>query len=360
MEEFAQNTSPTAQGVRESLEILRKSHEPLGQNALSTRLDLLLLPFLRGIPTLEERVARLKTGLDFVATELSAEDQIIYRHVFREPTSKNVGPRRRDAAAEISQGRDPEKQIEEPAVRGKEKGMLGRVARELLDPNFEEQLDEQHPVARDTSNAEMAYPEDAFEMSSYSWDFIIDEDDPRKQIDRRVMQLQMTLPHQRVFGLRYYNDRVPPQPVEDGVTVDDAEQTYLGTFLDPIEGTSSGWWMHLFHLGQLKPPGEEVQVATTEQYFDEGEGEKKPHVTVAVRFDTLKTINLGIWVPTRFRHSVKAEARVVSDPYYGRHLVGSPWKLDVDDDGWVREEFTDCQKGLQYGIYLRNINIYKT
>jgi hypothetical protein len=319
-----------------------------------------MLPFLRGVSA-EQRVGRLQTALAFAASELTPEQQILYRHVFQEPKHKTVGSRHADAAVEISKRRG---QFGEPisgggARRMEEDHVIPVLVSTLLSPTFEKELDEQHPLPDRVEPIEPVYPEDAFELLSYDWESEIDEDDPRKRTDRRTMQFRMILPHQRVFGLRHYHERVPPTPVPGGVTLDDPDQTYLDTFPDPIVGTPQGWWMHFFHMGELKRPGEVVDMVTCERYVDDGEGEKRPYLSVIVRFDTLTTINLGIWVPTRFRDKVIAEAEVVSEPLTTERTVGKPWKLSVGDDGWVREEFTDCKKGMQYGIFLRDVNIYK-
>ena len=235
---------------------------------------------------------------------------------------------------------------------------MKRVAALLLSDEFADMLDEQHPVAREEVVPPPPFPDDAYEMLSYKWDFDIDEEDLRNHTDRRVLKFRMALPHQRVFGLNFYNNRLPHTPT-GGVVLDDPEQTYLGSLSDRAEGMPGGWWMHFFHLGRLKAPGKEIEVSTCERYFDEGEGESEPHVAITVRFTSLEVIRAGVRVPARFLDRVRGEALIVRNPYDTRQPVGR-WDITPDADGWVREEFTDLELGLQYGVYLRDINLYKS
>jgi hypothetical protein len=354
---FAQNVRPTEQGVREALEIVRKLREPFAQNALAQRLDLLMLPFLRGIPTTKQRVARLQTALEFAADEFTAEDRIVYRHVFQESVYKDVGKRHMAAAAEINEHRPPDLQVQSGSLRRKEERLLKQLPVLLFAPSFEERLDEQYPLERDTASAEPVYPEDTYERLFYSWDIDIDEDDPRKHTDHRLIKLRTVLPHQRIFGLRHFSNRVPATPIENGVSLDDPDQKYLGTFSDSIEGTPIGWFMHFFHVG-LKLPGEEWEIKTHEEYLDEGDGERHPHILIVARFATHEAIRLGLRVPKRFRDRAKIEARVLRHPLHSPNTL-KRWELEIDQDGWARYEFPDCIQGLGYGIYLRNVDIYK-
>jgi hypothetical protein len=358
MDESPQIDPPTEHDVLTSLAVLRKLTEPFGASALKMQMPLLQLPFLRGISSTDERVAHLKAALVLAADDLTADQRSVYRHVFQEPAQGSLGKRQQDAADEINERRAFGNEIESTAARSKEKVLMERVAALLLDSDFADRLDEHHQVAREAVAPAPPFPDDAYEMLSYEWEFDIDEDDPRKHIDRRVMRLRMTLPHQRVFGLIFYNYRLPHTPT-GGVVLDDPEQTYLDTLPDPAEGMPGDWWMHFIHLGRRKLPGEEIEVSTCERYFDEGRGESKPHVAITVRFASLRVIRAGVRVPARFLDRVRGEALIVRDPYNTRQPVGR-WDLTPDADGWVRQEFTDCELGLQYGVYLRDINLYKS
>jgi hypothetical protein len=356
MDESPQIDSPTEQDLLASLAVLRKLSEPFGSSALRMQTPLQQLPFLRDIASADERLAHLKAALVLIADDLTADQLSVYRHVFLEPAHQRLGKRQQDAADEINARRTFDREIHSSAARSREKTLMRRVAALLLDADFAELLDEHHPVTREAVAPAPPFPGDAYEMLRYEWDFDIDEEDPRTHTDRRVMKLRMSLPHQRVFGLNFYNYRLPHTPTS--VVLDDPEQTYLDSLPDRAEGMPGDWWMHFFHLGRLKPPGEEIEVSTCERYFDEGEGESKPHVAITVRFASLEVIRAGVRVPARFLDQVRGEALIVRDPYNTRQPL-ERWDIVPDADGWVREEFTDLELGLQYGVYLRDINLYR-
>jgi hypothetical protein len=236
--------------------------------------------------------------------------------------------------------------------------VLDLLADTLLDPNFEAQLAEQHPLERDVvpGSRSEAVP-DAFELITYQCNVTIDDTDPRKQEEHRTATLRLLLPYQRVVGIRYYSYRSPPSPEKDGVTVLSKGHTYLGTLPDPIDGSPGRWWMHFIHLGQRKKPDDEVVIETQERYFDKDARSTVPHHTLRVRSESLRTVKLGVRLPANRRAEAKPVARVIADPY-DSNVVVDEWKLMPSKDGWVHETFDDCKVGFQYGIFFPGIDLY--
>lgn len=358
MEDFAQIARPTPEGVEGSLGLLRRRPVPFAEAELTSRLDLLFLPFLKGIPTAAQRVARLQTALRLAASHLSPEREIVYRHVFLEPGDPEVEKRLRQACDEINEGRSGEAQVETSAARRIGDRMLPVLAKLLLDPDFENELDEQHPLARAATARLLSDPVDAFELVTYKCEVSVDDTDLRKQEEHRTLRMRLLLPHQRVIGFRYYNRCSPPTPVKDGVTMLSEGHTYLGTLPETLTGSPADyWWMHFIHLGERKEPGDEVEIEMRERYFDKDMRDNHPHLTVLVRFESLQTVNLAVRLPTQRRDDATPVARVVKDPYDANILVDT-WEIEPSDDGWVRQEFVDCKVGLQYGIFFDDFDLY--
>lgn len=355
---FEENVRPTAHAVAQIFGLLCKEKRPLSLDALSVYLDLMLLPCLNGLASVEARAERLRFALDVASQELTNEHQLLYRRALAEPDSHP--PHKRwgsisDAVNALPSRRD--NPIVEGTVRKNAQKMFELLAKTLVDPNFAVQLDEDHPVERtDSPQSTSASPADAYELLEYAWELDISADDPRLHLEHRKMKARMTLPHQRVLGLRYYTDRVPGAP--DSVTIVDSRQKYLDTFPDPLEGAPSKWWMHFVHLGERKALGAEVTVEMHERYLDAGEGEQNPYLARLIRSEAQRSLILAIRLPLDRVGDTKPEARVIRDPYDQPEPVDK-WTLDVSKDGWVRESFKNLQTHLQYGIFLPGFGIYK-
>jgi hypothetical protein len=237
--------------------------------------------------------------------------------------------------------------------------MYKSLADTLLDPDFAALLDEKYPVDRRNSSQSIpTYPPEAYDLLEYDWNLVISDDDPRKHRECLKVKVRMTLPHQRVLGLRYHSDRAPGTPEDDGVTLADPHQSYLGTFADPLEGSPSRWWMHFIHLGGRMPLGAEVAVEMQGQYFDKGEGESNPYLARLVRSPAQRSLVLAIRLPRERASDVEPRARIVRDPYDQRELVDE-WPLAISSEGWVREDFSDLEIHMQYGIFLPGFDLYK-
>jgi len=361
MSDFEENLRPDPTNVAAALKKLWTKSEPLEPGALRS-LDLLGLPFLAGIPTVDAREAHLRTALRFVTEDLAPMQQVIYKMIFLEPThAGNMEKRFARVAEQINKGlSDEATKLDGPNARKHGEAMLKLLAKILLSDQFREQLDDQFVIERKNGlQSKPLFPSDTHELLEYEWELDISDDDPRIHRERCKATVKMTLPHQRVLGLRYHTDRVPGRPAKDGVALADPKHTYLGTFPDPLEGAASKWWMHFIHLGRRQPLGAKVTVRTEERYFDEGEGESDIYLARLVRSRAQHSLKLGIRLPCNRLDEIEPKARIVRNPYDEGELVDE-WRLPVGEDGWVRETFNDrLEVRMQYGIFLPNFDLYK-
>jgi hypothetical protein len=357
MEDFAENACPTPQGIVGSMAILRKEPEPFGADALTSRLDLLLLAFLRGIPTIEQRASRLQEALKLVAGRLENDHEVAYRHVFLEPAHKKLDQRRIDALQEL-QELVPFRELKTPAAVARiEDRMLLAVADILLDPVFERELDEKHPMPARTAPHRSLGPTHAFQPLSWSLALEIDDEDYRKMTVHRQVQLQTLLPDQRVASLRYYTRGSSSLPVDGSVKMLSQGHTYLGTLPDRLYGAVADWMTHLVHLGSRKEPGDIVNIEMSEEYFDEAASDDQPFVTLTVDHTGVSSLRLAMRLPRVKRAEATAESRITQSPHSNGVIVQQA-ALATAKDGWVRAEFTDLQVGLQYGIFFPDLDLY--
>jgi hypothetical protein len=358
METSTKTSASTSTAVLRALKALRKGKPPLSEELLGSQSSLTALLFLDDLDA-GSRTTRLRTALEFAVKSLDAEHQIVFREVYLTNSKDFVSRRLRRAADEINAIRSDAERVvgDKNALYALERAEE-RLVEILLDSDFAAQLDEQHPLKkRSRIRAAGPVPEDAFEMVDYSCEMDVGRHGPKSFIEHQVIRFRMVLPHQRVFGLRYYNDRKPPVP--EYTTLANDEQSYLGSLPDPDEGGPAGWCMHFVHLGRRQKPGEPVTVDLLTEYLDRGEGERRPSVAVVMRFDALERIALGLRLPEQFRDEATVEATVVDSPYNNPKEIES-WEVELGADGYARETFTELTKGLQYGLFVRGVEIYKS
>lgn len=353
--DFAQNPRPTIGGIADSLAILRKRRAPFATDALASRLDLLLLPFLDGISTIEERVTRLQQALKLAASSLAPEHQIVYRHVFLEPAHVQVGLRRNDAFDEIPKEVGFRTRESSATVSRIEDKLLPMLAEILLDPEFARDLDEVHPKpARVVTPA----PQHAFRALKLDLAWEINDDDYRKSVLRHVTQLEVLLPDQRVVPIRYNSDASDPSPVEGSVKVLSDEHTYLGTLPDSKDGALANWMLHFIHLGGRKEPGDLITIVMQEEFFDAERRDNHPCVTNTIDVHPITESTLSLRLPKGKIGTVKPEQQIIASPH-SNAVVMERRVLPITNDRWVRAEFTDLKVGFQYGIYLPKFDLYK-
>jgi hypothetical protein len=354
MDDFAQNACPTKRGIAESLAILRKHPRPFSAEALESRLDLLLLPFLRGVPTSDERVAHLQTALTQAADELSREHQLVYRYVFLDPAHERIGERR-TAVFKVLPKAVGFRTRESPAtVSRMEDRMLPILAEILLNPEFAEGLDIPRPEPHGAGRQPSYEADKAYEIIYSRAAIEIDDKDPRRHTSRRTMGVRMLVPDQRVVGIRFAKPSSDPEDGEHGVTLTDPSHTYLGTFPDtPPEGTRN-WFIHLIDLGERKRPKDMVEVEISVQHFDETGIEPDLYLVFENHYDTLREVELAIRVPSNKIAEAKPETRI--SEVSGIVILKEP--AEIEPDRWVRAHFGDLKVGRQYGIFFPGLSLY--
>jgi hypothetical protein len=357
MEDFAENARPTPQGIVGSLVLLRKHDEPFGSDALATRLDLLLLPFLRGIPTVEQRISRLQEALNMVAGLLTSEQQTVYRHIYFNPNRLALGKRRKAAFEELPKEVGFRSRETSRTASGIEERMLPDVAGILLDSEFEKELDDEHPIARESSGSD-AIPTHAFQLVSSKISVEIDNEDYRKFTFHRVVRLQALLPDQRIAAIRYHTKTSDPMPVDGSVKLLSEGHTYMGTHPDSHDGAVADWMMHFIHLGGRKEPGDTVTIEMRGELFDEAKSDRHPNVAFTVDHENVESINLAMRLPRAKLAGTAAESRVVRNPH-SNSVVDARQPLTIGEDGWARVGFTNPKPGFQYGIFLPDFDLYK-
>lgn len=355
MDLFAENARPTSEGIVGSLAILRKPVKPFAEEELATRLDLLLLPFLSGIQTEEERVSRLGLALKLAADRLPPAYEVVYRHVFLDPTEEEIGERRTKAVAELGERFPSRRGNETPSVKSIEGRLLPLLAEILLDPEFEHDLDNEYPKPVSVDTDLFTH---AFQLLSVSLSFEIDRDDYRKSVYRKVTRLEALVPDQRVATIRYHTRASNPMPVKGSVVMLSEGHTYLGTLPDSQEGDIADWMDQFIHLGGRKEPGDKVEIDMRQEFFDEAKSDTRPCVTFTLDQECAGCVNLALRLPLDMKPGTKAESRIVRSPH-SKSVTLKRKSLTIEEDGWVRAEFTELQSGLQYGIFLPNFNLYK-
>ncbi len=355
MEDFAENACPTQQCIVGSLGILRKRPAPFSADALASRLDLLFLPFLRGIPTADQRIRRLKEALKLAAGRLARDHEIAYRHVFLEPAHQKLDERRQVALPEL-QELAPLKERESPAtVSRMEERMLPVLADILLDLEFEQELDSEHPKPK---HIESIGPTHAFQTLSFSASADINNDDHRKVVVHRLIRLETLLPDQRVAPIRYHHRASDPMPVKGSVKTLSDGHTYLGTLPDSQDGAVADWMIHFVALGGRKNPGDVSEIEMVAEYFDKDRNETHPYITLTADHVGVRSADLSMRLPLDKLSEATAEYRIVSNPHSNGVIIGRE-PLDIAEDGWVRAEFTNLLLGHLYGIFCPNVNLYK-
>jgi hypothetical protein len=358
VDDFAQNARPTARGVAESLTVVRRRDEPFSSEALGSRLDLLLLPFLRDIPTLSGRVARLQSALALAADQLAPDHEVAYRHVFLAPEHEGLEQRRRVALEEL-QAKEPFRELKSAtAVRRIEDRMLPLLANVLLDVEFHAYLEEQEPrlAARASNTSSPARP--ALQLVSANTTVDIEAADCRKTIVHRRHQYEALAADQRVAAIRYHARTTDPMPVDGSVKLLDDKQTYLGTLPDHYEGAVADWLVHFVHFGGPLEPGACVGVDLQVELFDKDERDPHPNITLTVDHVGINSIDLAIRLPEQKRGDAHPEARVIS----GAHslpVILEKTPLSISRDGWAKIERSDLAVGLQYGIFFPGFHLYK-
>jgi hypothetical protein len=357
-DDFAQNARPTTAGIVDSLEMLRKRTAPFADAELASRLDLLLLPFLRGIPTLEQRVSRLQQALRLAADRLSRDYEIIYRHVFLEPAHHGVEKRREAALQELSGHETLSERATTGAVKSIEDRLTKVLADTLLDPEFERLLDTEHAILRPQQTVLPEIPSIAFQPLDFRYRLEIDDDDHRKFRVFRELSMENLLPDQRVAVVRYHLRMANPFPVADSVKVLSEHHRYIGTLRETYLAAVGDWMMHFIDLGERREPGETVTIVITDEYFDDQHGEREPSLAITANHQGTGIISLSFRLPKAKRDNVKAEARIVRSPHSDRAVV-SRKPLTISQDGWVTTEFTGFEPNHQYGIFFPGLDLYK-
>lgn len=356
-EDFAENACPTAEGIVESLSILRKKRVPFAADALVSRLDLLFLPFLRGVPTTGKRVERLAAALNLVADRLPRDQEIAYRHVFLAPVHEGVD-QRRSAALEELQAHKPLKERQTPGtVKGIEGRMLPAVANILLDPEFACELDEKLPMSTRAPTNRRPGASEAFRTLSHSLAIEIDDDDHRITRLHRLIHLEILLPDQLVVPVRYHARASNPMPVDGSMTMLSKGHTYLGTLPDTQTGSVADWMVHFIYLGTSKDPGDLVTIEMSHEIFDEECNDDNPCVTATVTRGADSTC-VAMRLPKRKWPGAAAEVRITRNAH-SEGVIIERTPLPIAKDGWVRAEFTKIEVGLQYGIFFPGLELYK-
>ena len=210
---FVQTARPTQRGIVDSLAgILRRCDVPFADDALASRLDLLLLPFLRDIPTAQERVTRLQQALTLASGRLSRDYEIVYRHIFLKPAHSVVTDRRKAALEELQEHPSLSERQTVGTVKGLEQRMLQTLANILLDPEFEQQLDDEHPRPSEPATSSIT-AQHAFKMLSANVSVEINSEDYRKCVVRQLRRLETSVPDQRVAMIRFRSLSSDPMPV---------------------------------------------------------------------------------------------------------------------------------------------------
>jgi len=354
-DDFQDIACPTPAGIEASLKLLRKADEPFSEANLVDRRDLLFLPFLRDITTLEQRASRLKAALELATDRLpNRAYEVVYRVIFLEPDGK-LSDRRNAALAELAQ-LFPEKQDNEsPAAKGIEERLVPKLAGILLDPAFALELDDADPKPKQIGAVGAM---SAFRVVTSNLSFEIDNDDHRKSVVQRKTQLECRLPDQRIAVLRFNSKISNPMPVEDSVEMQSAGHAYLGSFPDSKHGAVADWILHLIYLGARLDPGDIAEIEMREEYFDEGRSERHPCVTYTLDHDPLNKASMALRLPKGKLQTAKPERQIIATPHSNAVVVHRK-ALPIGKDGWVRTEFTDLKVGFQYGIYLPNFDLYR-
>lgn len=354
-DDFQDIACPTPSGIEGSLKLLRKLDEPFSAGAIADRRDLLFLPFLRDIATVEQRIDRLKAALELASDHLSSRAyEVIYRGIFLEPKG-SLSDRRKALLAELAQLFPEKRDNESPSVKGAEERMISKLVQILLSPEFEKHLNEAHPKPRRISTAT---PLHAFRSLFTDFSCEIDNNDYRRMKVLRSNTLEVLLPDQLVAPIRYNTDASNPLPVNDTVEVLSAGHTYLGTLPDRKDGAVASWMLQFVHLGTRKDPGDVITIDMRQEFFDEHQTE--PHLCVTLTID-IHPLNRGVIsmrLPEGKLGEAKPERRVIASPHSNAVTVERK-PLPIEDDGWIRTEFNDLKLGHQYGIYLDDFDLYK-
>lgn len=354
---FAQNACPPAAGVIDSLELLRKRAAPFSGAELATRFDLLLLPFLRGLPSVQQRVERLQQALHVAADRLPRDYEIVFRHLFLRPTSVKVEERREAALAELNDRKRHSDRTTTNAVKSLEERVVKLVAETLIAEDFELDLDEAHPIERPLQVGMAAIPARAFRPLDFRYTLEIDDDDHRRFRVFREISRELLLPDQRVAVIRYYVRMGHPYPVEGTVKVLSDGHTYIGTLADTQTAAVGDWMMHFIDLGERKSPGDTITITMTDELLDDQHGEREPSLAITTDDHGTGNISLALRLPKGKRTNVKPEARVVRNPHADSVTV-SRKPLEVGRDGWIETEFSGYSENHQYGIFLPGLDIY--
>jgi hypothetical protein len=353
--DFQEIACPTQTGIEASLKLLRRAGEPFSAASLADRRDLLFLPFLRDLVTPEQRVDRLKDALKLAADCLPQRTyEVVYRGIFLEPKG-SVSDRRSTVLKELGKLFPDRRDNETPSVKSIEERLVPKLASLLLDPKFARDLDCGHPKPERTTPITLSQ---AFRTltSTLSWE--INDDDPRKSVVRREMQIEILVPDQQVVPVRYNFEGSDPLPVKDGVELLSDGHTYLGTLPDSKDGAVTKWMLHFIHIGARKDPGDIVTIKTQEKYFDKERHDSRPCVTFTVDTDQIDGTAVSLRLPKSKLKVAKPVRQIIARPHANAVVVERD-ALPVTKDGWITTEFTDLKIGFQYGIYLPGFDLYK-
>jgi hypothetical protein len=354
-DDFQDIASPTPTGIESSLKLLRKLEEPFSAAALADRRDLLFLPFLRGITTAEQRIDRLKAALELASDHLpNRAYEAVYRGVFLEPTG-NVSKRRDTVLATLAQLSADKRDNQSPTVKSIEERLVPALVAILLDPEFEAALDDIHPKSERVATAA---PLHAIRNLITDFSCEIDNNDYRRMKIRRNITLEVLLPDQRVAVIRYNTDASNPLPVKDTVKVLSANHTYLGTFPDRKDGAVANWMLQFIHLGTRKDPGDVITIDIHQEFFDEHQSEAHFCMTLTVDTHPMNRGVVSMRLPEGKLGEAKPERRIIANPHSNAVTVERT-DLPITGDGWIRTEFTNLGVGYQYGIFLRDFDLYK-
>jgi hypothetical protein len=356
-DDFAANACPTVEGIVDSLSLLRKRPVPYSDANLASRLDLLLLPFLRGLPSLDQRVRRLQLALGVAADRLTRDYEIVHRHVFLKPASHPVDERRKAALRELQEHESLGERTTSGTVKGLEDRMLPVFAEILLDPEFENQLDAEHPISRRGSNP-LTSLSSSFRPIAHHMKIEIDDDDHRKIRLFRELKREILVPDQRVAIIRFHTRT--SDPIEDSVKVLSDGHSYIGTRPDRQSAAVGDWMMHFIDLGGRKGPGDEITVTMSEGFFDEQLGERHPTIWMTANHTGTANISLGLRLPKAKRIGAKAEFRIVRNPHSDSDILKRE-PIAVTRDGWAKVEFPSIGMRMNhlYGIFFPDLDIYE-
>lgn len=198
--------------------------------------------------------------------------------------------------------------------------------------------------------AKHAATSEAFQWLEYKWQLTLDEEDPRRHTDKRIMRIRALLPHQVVVPLRHFYDGDPPAPA---IEVTSPNHRYIGR----LPAQEVPWWDNFISIDNPYEPGDEFTLTVVTKYRDESEfPQGSGELAYVARSPALRRLDLAVRLPPPLATTARGEWQIILNPHV-RAVVRDRGEVKPVD-GWHRHVFERPEGQVEHRLAFPGLDPY--